>query len=144
MTKESKILVFLQFSCLAYLIFFTKFISHGYLLIFQIFGFLLSFWAVLVMKIGKFNIQPELKENSRLVSNGPYRLIRNPMYTGLILFFGPVAFYRVNILNISVFLLLIVILLLKIRLEERILENHFGEVYLDYKQKTKRLVPYIF
>jgi len=144
MSKESKLLVFLQLSCLAYLVFSTKFINQGYLLFFQIFGFLICLWAVVVMKLGKFNIQPEVKLNANFVSKGPYRVIRNPMYLGLILFFAPGILNSFQLVNFSVFLALIIILLFKIRLEERFLEIYFGEIYLDYKNRTYRLIPYIF
>ena len=144
MSSESKILVILQFSCLAYLIFFTKFLSHGLLLIFQLCGFLISFWAVLVMKIGQFNIQPEVKINANFISKGPYKIIRNPMYLGLILFFAPGILTSFQLKSFSIFVLLIIIFLFKIQLEERFLENHFGETYVQYKLRTYRLIPYIF
>ena len=144
MSTQSKILVIIPFLCLAYLIVFTNFVSHGFLLILQLCGFLLSLWAVIVMKFGNFNIQPEVKLNASFISKGPYRVIRNPMYSGLILFFAPGILNSFQLVNFSVFLLLIIILLLKIRLEERFLEIYFGETYVAYKTKTYRLVPYIF
>ena len=143
MSTRSKILVFLQFLCLAYLIIFTNILAHGFLLILQIFGCLLSLWAVMVMKVGRFNIQPEVKINAAFISTGPYRLIRNPMYTGLILFFGAGLLDDFEIIKFIVFLILLLVLLLKIRLEEKFLKKRFGEVYLAYMKKTYRLIPYI-
>ena len=96
------------------------------------------------MKIGNFNIQPELKKNAVLVNSGPYKLIRNPMYTGLILFFGSGLASSFQLLNSLVFLLLVLVLLLKINREEKYLALSFGEDYLAYKNKTHRLVPYLF
>ena len=144
MSNGSKILVFLQFSCLAYLVFFTEFMGQGIFLIPQISGFLLSLWAVFVMKIGKFNIQPEVKLNASFVNSGPYRLIRNPMYTGLIVFFASGVLNSFHLVNYLVLILFTIVLILKIRLEEKYLENRFGEVYIQYKLNTYRLLPYIF
>lgn len=144
MSTRSKILVFLQFSCLAYLIIFTNILGHGFLLILQIFGCLLSLWAVMVMKVGRFNIQPEVKINAAFISTGPYRLIRNPMYTGLIVFFGAGIFNSPKLINLMVFFLLVAVLLLKIQMEEKFLTTHFGQAYSRYKSRTYRLFPFLF
>ena len=144
MSNLSKALVFLQFSCLIFLVFFTSFMTQGLLLLVQICGLLLSLWAVFVMRPGHFNIQPEIKPNAHFVNIGPYRLIRNPMYTGLIIFFGSVIFKSFELIPCIVLIILILVLLLKIKLEERFLEKRFGEVYLIYKIKTYRLFPFIF
>lgn len=144
MSSRSKILVFLQFLCLAYLIIFTNILAHGFLFFFQICGCLLSLWAVVVMKIGRFNIQPEVKINAALISTGPYRLIRNPMYTGLIVFFGAGIFNSPKMINLMVFVLLVAVLLLKIQMEEKFMTRHFGQAYSRYKIKTYRLFPFLF
>ena len=144
MSIVSKTLVILQFCCLLFLLIQGEIVATGLLLLFQIFGVILSIWAIWVMKIGNFNIQPELKKNAVLVNSGPYKLIRNPMYTGLILFFGSGLASSFQLLNSSVFLLLVLVLLLKINREEKYLALRFGEDYLAYKNKTHRLVPYLF
>ena len=144
MSNASKLLVFLQFSCLAYLVFFSEFIGQGFFLIAQISGFTLSLWAVIIMKPGYFNIQPEVKSKGTLINSGPYRLIRNPMYTGLIVFFGSGILNSFQPIPFIVFLLLVFVLIFKIRLEEKFLKNRFGSTYLLYKSKTYRLFPFLF
>ncbi len=144
MTIRSKILVTVQFFCLAYLMLFTNFLGQGLILLIQTFGFLLSLWAVIVMKPGKFNIQPELKQQAIFIRSGPYRLIRNPMYAGLILICGSSALHNLHISELLVFLLLIIVFLLKINLEEKYLSQSFGEDYLTYKKSTYRLIPFIY
>lgn len=144
MSIVSKSLVIVQFCCLLFLLIQGEILAIGFLLVFQIFGVILSIWAIWVMKIGNFNIQPELKKNAVLVNSGPYKFIRNPMYTGLILFFGSGLANSFNILNSLVFLLLVLVLLLKINSEEKYLALRFGNDYLAYKNRTRRLVPYLF
>ncbi len=144
MSTLSKILVLLQFSCLGYLVLFTNIIGQGILLVVQISGFLLSLWAVIVMKPGKFNIHPELKSNANFINSGPYRLIRNPMYAGIILICGSSALHNLHSSELLVFLLLIIVLLLKINLEEKYLSQSFGEDYLTYKKRTYRLIPFLY
>jgi protein-S-isoprenylcysteine O-methyltransferase Ste14 len=144
MSIISKTLVILQFSCLLFLLIQGKILAIGLLLVFQIFAIILGIWAIWVMKIGNFNIQPELKNNAVLVNSGPYKFIRNPMYSGLILFFGSGLATSFHILNFLVFLLMVLVLLLKINREEKYLALRFGDDYLAYKNRTHRLIPYLF
>ena len=144
MSSLSKLLVSIQFLCLAYLVFFTDSMGQGVFLIIQILGFSLALWSVFVMGIGRFNIQPEVKTTAKLVTKGPYRMIRNPMYSGLILFFGVGIIQSLEIINTAVFILLIIVLLSKIFLEEKYLSSKFGKSYQEYKNKSYRLFPYIY
>jgi len=144
MSSLSKLLVSIQFLCLAYLVFFTDSMGRGVFLIIQILGFSLALWSVFVMGIGRFNIQPEVKTRAKLVTKGPYRMIRNPMYSGLILFFGVGIIQSLEIINTAVFILLIIVLLSKIFLEEKYLSSKFGKSYQEYKNKSYRLFPYIY
>jgi len=144
MSIVSKTLVIVQLCCIFFLFIQGEILAIGLLLVFQIFGVFLIIWAIWVMKIGNFNIQPELKKNAVLVNIGPYKFIRNPMYTGLILFFGSGLASSFQLLNSLVFLLLVIVLLLKINREEKYLALRFGEDYLAYKNRTHRLVPYLF
>ena len=144
MSTLSKILVLIQFSCLAFLVFYTKLRGTGFILLLQIIGFSISIWSVFVMKIGRFNIQPEVKTEATLITNGPYKLIRNPMYSGLLLVFGAGLFESFQLIEVSVYVILAAVLLLKIMLEEKYLLLKFGERYSDYKKTSFRLLPYIY
>ena len=118
--------------------------GSGIFLTIQIIGFSLALWSVFVMGIGRFNIQPEVKKEALLITKGPYKVLRNPMYSGLILFFGATVIETLDIINISVFVILIIVLLSKIRLEEKYLSQKFGSGYNEYKEKSYRLFPFIF
>lgn len=144
MSFNSKILVFIQICCLGFLIFTMNKPTFGLIVLFQLLGFILSIWAVLVMKLGNFNIQPEVKLDATLTKNGPYKFIRNPMYSGLLIFFGASLFKSIDPIEILVFLILVKILVLKINLEEKFLSEKFGESYKIYKENTFRLIPYVY
>jgi len=118
--------------------------ASGIFLFFQFFGVLLCFWSIWVMKIGQFNIQPELKKNAVLITAGPYKIIRNPMYSGLIIFFGAEIAGSFHYLDLFVYISLLIIFLFKIYSEEKFLTLRFGRVYVDYQKRTYRLVPYVF
>lgn len=144
MSKKSLILVIIQFTIFAYFIFSGGIIAKNIWFVIQIFGFIISLWGILAMKIGNFNVQPEVKPTAIFKTNGPYKIIRNPMYTGLILFFGAALISNYSSLHFSAFILLVIVFLKKIALEEMFLSQRFGNTYLEYKKKTYRLIPFIY
>ena len=144
MSKRSLILVIIQFSSFAYFLFSGRFMAKNFLFVVQIIGFIISLWGILAMKLGNFNIQPEVKVNAHFVSNGPYRIVRNPMYTGLILFFGAAVISNYSAIHFGVFTILVIVLIEKIKMEEKFLSVKFGDIYLKYKEKTYRLIPVLF
>ncbi len=143
MSIKSAILVILQIVTMMYLLLINKPISFGLGLLIQIFGILIGSWAIFTVKIGNFNVQPEVKSDL-LIVKGPYKWIRNPMYLAVILFYFPIVFQNYNWINSIVFIMLIIVLILKILREEKFLKLKFGEDYLNYKIKTKRLIPFLF
>lgn len=144
MSTLSKILVFLQFLCLIYLALLTDVFVNGPWLILQIGAISLCIWALIIMKPGRFNVQPEVKENADLISKGPYQIIRNPMYLGLTVFFAVTVMKDPQLIHLFILLLLFIVFLLKILLEEKYLALKFGKEYEIYKERTYRLIPYFF
>jgi len=96
------------------------------------------------MRIGRFNIQPEVKTEAKLIIKGPYKLIRNPMYLGLLLFFGAGLLESFQLIKILVYVILAAVLSIKIMLEEKYLLLKFGAPYSEYKKTSFRLLPYIY
>ncbi|WP_457616086.1 methyltransferase family protein [Lutibacter sp.] len=145
MSKKSLILVILQFSSFAFFGLNTHLFaqSSGWLGI-QLIGLGIGLWGIFAMKLGNFNIQPEVKNTAKFITKGPYKIIRNPMYTGIILFFGVSVYCNYTPLRLFVFLILSTVLILKISMEEQFLSKKFGEKYLEYKAKTYRLIPFIY
>ena len=144
MSIRSKILLFFQFVGFGYFVFFQDLLATSFFMLIQFFGFILCLWSIAVMGIGRFNAQPEVKSNATLIKIGPYAKIRNPMYAGLILFFGAGVLGNFNWIGFLVLLGLVVLFLIKISDEEKYLAERFGESYLSYKKTTYRLIPYIF
>lgn len=151
MSTKSKILVYIQFSSFAFFAIAGRLFTANYWLIIQILGLLIGLWGVAAMKMGNFNIQPEVKSQAIMVSKGPYKIIRNPMYAGLLLFFGISVFVNFNekylffsLLRIVVFIVIFIVLLTKIYMEEEFLTHKFKNSYIEYKKATYRLIPYLF
>jgi len=143
MSTKSIILVSFQMVTMAYLLIISQPISNGFWLFFQILGIIIALFGMLTMKFGNFNVQPEVK-SSTLITKGSYKFIRNPMYTGVIMIFLPMAIRNFTLQNIVVFCVLVLILILKIFSEEQFLTERFGDNYTQYKKRTYRLFPYLF
>jgi len=144
MSLKSKVLLFLQFTTILVLLFNFKIQPESGWIIVEILGFLLSLWGIVVLRIGNFNAQPEVKTGAQLIMTGPYRFSRNPIYSGLIIFFGASIVSEPSWINIISFTLLTVVLILKIKMEETFLEKRFGKAYTEHKKKTFALIPLIW
>jgi len=80
----------------------------------------------------------------KLVTGGPYRLIRHPIYLGGILFGLSIPMILGSLYGFIIMLAPIPMLLYRIRIEEKMLFSKFGQEYFDYASKTKKLIPYIY
>ncbi|MBC7888899.1 MAG: isoprenylcysteine carboxylmethyltransferase family protein [Ferruginibacter sp.] len=75
-----------------------------------------------------------------LVTKGVFRISRNPIFLGMILTVLGLFFILPNALNFFLSLTTYFIIQVQIRLEETFLEQQHGEVYKNYKSKTRRLI----
>jgi len=106
-------------------------------------GVALATWAISANRPGNFNIRPIPKAGAALVTQGPYRWIRHPMYTAFLL--GAWALARTAVRDEAwlAWYVLTLVLWLKSRYEERwMLAQHPG--YADYRQQTKRFIPWLY
>ena len=101
-------------------------------------GLALMAWGLATLARARTNVMPH-KAADKLVTDGPFRIRRNPIYMGEVLIFLGLAQATLNIwLAIMAPIFAIAILLLAILPEERHLEARFGAEYLDYKERTRR------
>lgn len=100
----------------------------------------LSYWVF--STIGK-NITPtvETRENHELVTNGPYRWVRHPLYSVGISFFISLSVLAANWLMGLASLLVLAMLLVRLPKEEAKLIERFGNEYREYMKRTGRFFP---
>jgi len=84
-----------------------------------------------------------LKVDQELVQAGPYRFVRHPIYSGMILMFAAIVLLVGRAAGILAFGLFVYSFVLKLRREERMMLRQFPTTYPEYAEKTKRLVPFI-
>lgn len=108
-------------------------------------GLALRFWSF--RTLGRyFTFTVQTSNDQPVITTGPYRAIRHPSYTGLLL-----AFMGVSLLSTANWLSLIILtaavvcgLAYRIKVEERALLDELGPTYRDYAATHKRLVPFIW
>lgn len=100
----------------------------------------LGVWTLMHNRPGNFNIRPSLREGSQLVMDGPYALVRHPMYV-CVLWFGlaAVVLYA-TLFKLMLLVLLYAVLSAKARMEEGLLLDAFPD-YADYMGKVGRFFP---
>ncbi len=111
-------------------------------------GLTTSIWSIIYMKrVGKGNpfdaMGHEVAPRTRhLMTEGPYRLSRNPMLSGTYLYYFGVLIGLWNGWALLVFIILAGLMMLQVRSEERRLEADFGDDYVDYKKRTGRFITF--
>lgn len=137
-------LVLVQLLCLA-LIALTGplFATNPVLLLLEGAAGFLGLWAIWTMGIDNLNVTPDVKQRARLVTNGPYRYIRHPMYSALLAGGLALVLDVFSPVRLSLWLVLFVDLLIKLSYEERLLGRDL-EGYSEHMQRTKRLLPFVF
>jgi protein-S-isoprenylcysteine O-methyltransferase Ste14 len=109
----------------------------------MIMGLVFRQWAIAVL--GRyFSTILGVQTEQKVVTSGPYRWIRHPSYTGVLIFlvgWGLALQSGVSVLaNIVIFAIAYGS---RILFEERVLVKELGSAYVDYMKHTKRLVPHL-
>lgn len=100
-------------------------------------------WAILVL--GRFfSTTVKILSDHRIVKNGPYHVIRHPAYTGsLLTLLGLGLASRTWGGTLVIVVLFGLVYNYRISVEEKALKAEFGQEYVDYAKKTKRLIPFL-
>ena len=116
-------------------------------LVLAVLGLSLSVWSIVYMRhkgdgnpldAFGYEVAPRTKH---LMTEGPYRLSRNPMLTGSFIYYAGVCVWLWRWPALLVFVAFIAIMLVQVRSEEKRLHRDFGEEYEAYCRRTGRFWP---
>ena len=113
-------------------------------IVLAVLGLSLSVWSIVYMRrkgdgnpMDAFGheVAPRTKH---LMTEGPYRLSRNPMLTGSFVYYAGLCVWLWTWQALLVFGVIVVVMLVQVRSEERRLRRDFGEEYEAYCRRTRR------
>lgn len=101
--------------------------------------------VVVMRTLGKYFLTDlRTLQDHRLIKHGIYKHIRHPAYLGTSLFSIGISLIFSSLSGFLLMLALSSSYLYRIRLEESVLLEKFGDEYREYKKKTKKIIPFIY
>jgi protein-S-isoprenylcysteine O-methyltransferase Ste14 len=107
-------------------------------------GTLLRWWSFVAL--GRyFTVVVQTSADQPVIDRGPYRFLRHPSYTGLLLMFAGVGLMIGNWVSAAGAIILVLIALIhRLRIEERALNAALGDRYREFAASRARLIPYVW
>ena len=113
-------------------------------LVLMIIGFAIAFTGVFTLK--KFYASTLVtRVDHELITHGIYRFVRHPVYLGVLLIcVVALPVYSSSVWGFLILCLLIPIFLGRIRMEEKLLTEQFGDAHREYQASTRKLIPFVY
>src|SRR6516162_5480548 len=105
-------------------------------------GFAFSIWARFVIA-ANWSSDVQLKRDHELIVAGPYRWVRHPIYTGVLLMFAGTALAVGEWRAILAVVMAAAAYWRKLRLEEEVMRREFGAAYAQYAAHVPALIPFM-
>ena len=138
------LLITIQIVCLIYIVLtgpvFTKNII---LLFFQVVAIFVILWTLWTIKVDNFSLNKKKSDTRRLIPKGPYKIVRNPIYSSILILVVSMVVNSFSVFRLIVLIVFIISLILTVMIFDRDLHRKFSD-YSLYKQRTYRLIPFIF
>ncbi len=117
---------------------------------FSLLGYFLLFVGISLDIIARLTLRRFYSEtvqnrtDQQLITRGIYRYVRHPIYLGTLLYAFSAPLILRSALGFLIMMALIPMFIRRIKIEEKVLSEKFGQKYIEYARKTKRLIPYIY
>ena len=105
-------------------------------------GLFVTIWARRVLA-GNWSSDVTFKHGHELIKIGPYRFVRHPIYTGLLVMCLGTAIEIGKVRGWLALPLMVIAFWIKLKQEERLLLRHFPDEYPAYQKQVKSLVPFV-
>jgi len=105
-------------------------------------GLVFAIWARLILGRNWSGVVT-LKEGHELIERGPYRVVRHPIYTGILAMLAGTAIALGYFGSFIGFLLVFVSFWVKLKREEDLMLKHFPTKYAAYQRRVKRIIPFL-
>ena len=113
-------------------------------------GFVLFIFGVILRAVGRITLGRyytyglRTLPNQKLVTHGIFRHVRHPISLAAILYSAGIPLIFSSLYGFAMMLFIIPLILYRLRIEERMLIEKFGDEYREYMRKTKKLIPFIY
>ena len=106
-------------------------------------GLMIRIYSILTLK-QYFTYSVGKVENHKIIETGMYKFIRHPGYLGQLIIFTGISISLSNWLSILAMMMPIIFgYAYRITVEERFMVEQFGNDYLDYQKRTKKIIPFV-
>jgi len=105
-------------------------------------GLVFAIWARLILGRNWSGVVT-LKEGHELIERGPYRVVRHPIYTGILAMLAGTTIALGYFGSFIGFLLVFVSFWVKLKREEDLMLAHFPAKYAAYQRRVKRIIPFL-
>lgn len=101
-------------------------------------------WISIIQLSSAFTVDVAIANDHKLKTNGIYKYIRHPSYSGLLLIMTGFAICMNSVISLFVAIVpMVAAILYRIYVEEQMLTNEFGDVYTSYKKQASKVIPWI-
>jgi protein-S-isoprenylcysteine O-methyltransferase Ste14 len=107
-------------------------------------GTIFRVWCI--RTLGKFfTATVKTQEKQQIITSGAYRVVRHPSYSGaFVAATGSAVFMHTSLAVVINFIVLFTVYYFRIKAEEATLTGEFGNEYISYRSRTKKLIPFIY